>query len=220
MSVKAPEQPVVHIVDDDGDMRDSLTYLLRAEGIEVQVYSSPAEFQAVYRPEQPGCLLLDVRMPGLSGLELYERLLHEGIRVPVIFMTAYADVPMAVKGLKLGALEFFEKPFPRETLIERLQSAIAFDQAQRLDADKWTAVGRRLDSLSPREREVLEAVLGGQSNRLIAERLGVTERTVELRRASLLKKLEVTSTVELVHLMTEFQVVSGSRNWTEFGSGT
>ncbi len=220
MLAKALIPPVVHIVDDDGDMRDSLTYLLRAEGIEVQVYSSPAEFQAVYRPERPGCLLLDVRMPGLSGLELYERLLNEGIRVPVIFMTAYADVPMAVKGLKLGALEFFEKPFPRETLIERLQSAIAFDRAQRLDADKWSAVARRIDSLSPREREVLEAVLGGQSNRVIAERLDVTERTVELRRASLLKKLEVTSTVELVHLMTEFQLVSGSRNRTNLGSDT
>ncbi len=203
--------PVVHIVDDDADMRDSLTFLLRSVGMGVNVYSSAAEFLALYRDDRPGCLLFDVRMPEISGLELYERLVAEGVRLPVIFMTAYADVPMAVRALKCGAVEFIEKPFNRQELLDRVQRVVAAEVERREVGAHWEDVGRRLSDLTSRERDVLELVLTGLQNKSIASRLDITERTVELRRASLLKKLEVHSTVELVRLLTEYEIFSGSR---------
>jgi two-component system, LuxR family, response regulator FixJ len=213
MSDNAPPPPaaVVHIVDDDGDMRDSLTYLLRAAGLQVQVYRSASEFLALYQPDHPGCLLLDVRMPEMSGLEVYERLLKDGVRVPVIFMTAYADIPMAVRALKSGALEFLEKPFRQELLVDRLKKAIDIDVTRRIAAAKWDDLRDRLADLTIKEREVVVEVLRGVTNRLIAEKLQITERTVELRRSSILKKLQVSSTVDLVRAITEFETFSGTR---------
>lgn len=206
--------PVVHIVDDDRDMRDSLAYLLRSVDIAVQVYGTAAEFLALYRPEQPGCLLFDVRMPDVSGLELYEQLVAQGVRVPVIFMTAYADVPMAVRALKSGALEFLEKPFNRQLLLERVQRAIADDLTRRQQGDQWSEVELRLSDLTERERNVLDLVLTGLPNKAIASKLQITERTVELRRASLMKKLEVSSAIELIRLMTQYEIFSETRKST------
>lgn len=206
-----PLPPVVHIVDDDRDMRDSLAFLLRSVNLAVQVYSTATEFLAVYRDDRPGCLLFDVRMPDVSGLELYERLVEDGVRLPVIFMTAYADVPMAVRALKSGAVEFLEKPFNRQMLLERVQRAIADDLERRKRGEHWDDVGRRLSDLTARERAVLELVLTGQPNKAIAARLEITERTVELRRASLMRKLAVGSAVELIRLMTQYEVFSESR---------
>lgn len=203
--------PVVHIVDEDPDMRDSLTFLLRSVGLQVKVYSSAVEFLTLYLDNAPGCLLFDVRMPDVSGLELYERLVSEGVRVPVIFMTAYADVPMAVRALKSGAVEFLEKPFNRQDLIDRVQRVVAADAERWESGEHWEDVGRRLAELTPRERDVLELVMTGLPNKTIAARLDITERTVELRRASLLKKLQVQSTVKLVRILTEYEIYSGTR---------
>jgi FixJ family two-component response regulator len=210
--------PVVHIVDDDRDMRDSLAYLLRSVDIAVQVYATAAEFLALYRPTQPGCLLFDVRMPDISGLELYEQLVARGVTVPVIFMTAYADVPMAVRALKSGAVEFLEKPFNRQRLLERVQRAIADDLARRERGELWEHVALRLSDLTERERNVLDLVLTGLPNKAIASKLGITERTVELRRASLMKKLDVASVVELIRLMTQYEIFSESRKSAPTGS--
>jgi FixJ family two-component response regulator len=206
--------PVVHIVDDDRDMRDSLAYLLRSVDIAVQVYGTAAEFLALYRPEQPGCLLFDVRMPDVSGLELYEQLVAQGVRVPVIFMTAYADVPMAVRALKSGAMEFLEKPFNRQVLLERVQRAIADDLVRRQEGEQWAEVELRLSDLTERERSVLDLVLTGLPNKAIASKLEITERTVELRRASLMKKLDVNSAIELIRLMTQYEIFSETRKST------
>lgn len=203
--------PVVHVVDDDPDMRDSLTYLMRSVGLTVEVYGTAAEFLALYRDDRPGCLLFDVRMPEISGLELYEQLVREGVQLPVIFMTAFADVPMAVRALKSGAVEFLEKPFNRQSLLEKVQRAISEDQTRRRQHVLWNDVGRRLLDLTSREREVLELVLTGIPNKSIASRLDITERTVELRRASVMKKLHVQSTVELIRLVTQYEIFSGSR---------
>jgi len=203
--------PVVHIVDDDREMRDSLAFLLRSVNIDVQVYAAATEFLAVYRPDRPGCLLFDVRMPDISGLELYERLVVDGVTLPVIFMTAYADVPMAVRALKNGAVEFLEKPFNRQMLLERVQQAIADDFARRQQGEQWEDVARRLSDLTERERNVLEMVLTGVPNKAIASKLEITERTVELRRASLMKKLDVTSAIELIRLMTQYEIFSETR---------
>jgi len=203
--------PVVHVVDDDADMRDSLTYLMRSVGLTVEVYGTAAEFLALYRDDRPGCLLFDVRMPEISGLELYEQLVRDGVRLPVIFMTAFADVPMAVRALKSGAVEFLEKPFNRQALLEKVQRAISEDQSRRRQHVLWQDVGRRLLDLTSRERDVLELVLTGIPNKSIASRLDITERTVELRRASVMKKLHVQSTVELIRLVTQYEIFSGSR---------
>ncbi|MDZ4683764.1 MAG: response regulator [Planctomycetaceae bacterium] len=203
--------PVVHIVDDDRDMRDSLAFLLRSVDIGVQVYATATEFLALYRADQPGCLLFDVRMPDISGLELYERLVADGVTLPVIFMTAYADVPMAVRALKSGAVEFLEKPFNRQMLLERVQRAIADDVARRQQGEQWEDVARRMSDLTERERNVLEMVLTGVPNKAIASKLEITERTVELRRASLMKKLDITSAVELIRLMTQYEIFSETR---------
>jgi FixJ family two-component response regulator len=207
--------PVVHIVDDDRDMRDSLAFLLRSVDIVVQVYSTATEFLALYRDDRPGCLLFDVRMPDISGLELYEQLVAEGMRLPVIFMTAYADVPMAVRALKSGAVEFLEKPFNRQTLLERVQRAIADDLERRKRGEHWEDVGRRLSDLTAREHAVLELVLTGQPNKAIAAKLEITERTVELRRASLMRKLGVGSSIELIRLMTQYEIFSETRKSAE-----
>jgi FixJ family two-component response regulator len=199
-------EPVVHVVDDDPDMRDSLTYLMQSVGLAVRTYDSAAEFLAEYRDQRPGCLLFDVRMPEISGLELYEQLLAQGVRLPVIFMTAFADVPMAVRALKSGAVEFIEKPFHMQSLLERVQRAIADDVARRAQGEQWDDFGRRLADLTSREREVLELVLTGVPNKAIANKLEITERTVELRRASVMKKLHVQSTIELIRLVTQYEI--------------
>ncbi|OYW17376.1 MAG: hypothetical protein B7Z55_12640 [Planctomycetales bacterium 12-60-4] len=204
------QSPIVHVVDDDPDMRESLAFLMQSVGLAVQVYGSATEFLTVYRDDRAGCLLFDVRMPDMSGLELYEQLLAQGIRLPVIFMTAFADVPMAVRALKSGAVEFLEKPFHRQSLLDRVQRAIADDIARRSAGEQWDEVGRRLAELTPREREVLELVLTGIPNKSIAGKLEITERTVELRRASIMKKLQVQSTVELIRLVTQFEIFSRS----------
>lgn len=209
MSEEQP--PVVYVVDDDPDMRDSLCYLMRSVGLQVEVFSTGAEFQAFYRNDRAGCLLFDVRMPDISGLELYEQLVRDRVQLPVIFMTAYADVPMAVRALKSGAVEFVEKPFNRQVLLERVQQAIADDRQRRKQHDLWSHIGRRLLDLTSREREVLDLVLTGIPNKSIAMRLDITERTVELRRASLMKKLQAQSTVELIRLVTQYEIFSGSR---------
>ncbi|MCY2964457.1 MAG: response regulator [Planctomycetota bacterium] len=204
-------EPIVHVVDDDSDMRESLTYLLQSVGLQVRVYRDGTEFRAGYRDDHPGCLLFDVRMPETSGLELYEQLVADGVRSPVIFMTAFADVPMAVRALKSGAVEFLEKPFNRQDLLDRVQHAVAVD-IERYDRGlQWDLVGRRLDELTAREREVLDMVLAGFPNKTIAARLELSERAVELRRASLMRKMQVTATVELIRLITQYQLISESR---------
>ncbi len=199
-------EPIVHVVDDDPDMRDSLTFLMHSVGLTTRVYTSAVDFLAVYRDDRPGCLLFDVRMPEISGLELYEQLVAQGVRLPVIFMTAFADVPMAVRALKSGAVEFLEKPFDRQSLLERVQRAISDDIYRRSVGDQWSDFGRRLSDLTSREREVLELVLTGIPNKAIAGRLDITERTVELRRSSLMKKLLVQSTVELIRSVTQYEI--------------
>lgn len=212
--------PVVHVVDDDPDMRDSLIYLMQSVSLETRVYASATEFLALYRDDRPGCLLFDVRMPDLSGLELYELLQARGVRLPVIFMTAFADVPMAVRALKSGAIEFLEKPFHLQSLLERVQRAISDDVARRAAGEQWDDVGRRLGELTSREREVLEMVLTGIPNKAIAGRLEITERTVELRRASLMKKLNVQSTVELIRVVTQYEsYLAQHRSGTNGGGG-
>lgn len=201
----------VFIVDDDADMRDSLAYLMRSVGLQTAVYASAQEFFTAYVRDTPGCLVCDVRMPDMSGLELYERLVAEGTTLPVIFMTAYADVPMAIRALKSGAVEFVEKPFHAQTMLERVQRALSEDRIRREEFARFDEIRERLDSLTDKEQEALKLIMDGAPNKAIAAQFEITERAVEMRRASIMRKLHVHSLVELIRLVTEFTIVSDNR---------
>lgn len=201
MAMRAMQEPIVYIVDDDPDMRDSLRWLLKTVGLRSVAFGSAGEFLRKFRPEQgPACLVFDVRMPGTSGLDLFEAIAARGVSVPVIFITAYADVPMAVRALKSGAAEFIEKPFNGQDLLEKVQQALRDDAARWEREADAEALRARLASLTGKEREVLTLIQQGRANKEIAALLDVTPRAVELRRASLMRKLGAGSLPELLRL--------------------
>jgi FixJ family two-component response regulator len=193
-------KPTVYIVDDDPDMRDSLRWLMTTVGLGVEVYASASAFLEGFAPEGPGCLVFDVRMPGTSGLDLYEELVARGEGMPVIFITAFADVPMAVRALKSGAVEFVEKPFSRQDLLDRVQRAIVDDADRRRRLADREALRVRFGRLTDKEREVLRLIKEGQPNKAISAALNITPRAVEMRRASLMAKLGARSLAELLRL--------------------
>jgi two-component system, LuxR family, response regulator FixJ len=207
-------EATVYIVDDDPDMRDSLRWLLKTVGLHVEVYGSAAEFLEDFAPVGPGCLVFDVRMPGMSGLDLYEAVVARGEGMPVIFITAYADVPMAIRAMKSGAIEFVEKPFNRQELLDRVQRAIQDDvERRRLLADR-EALRRRFGRLTEKEREVLELIKDGQPNKVISASLDITPRAVEMRRSSLMKKLGVRTLAGLLRLTIALEIASDGRKDT------
>ena len=203
---------IIYVVDDDADSRESLVYLLQTVGLGVQAFGSAGEFLQAWDANRPGCLVSDVRMPGMSGLDLFEKLAAAGSQMPVILMTAYADVPMAIRALKSGAAEFVEKPFHAQTMLERIQRALAADRQRREELARWNEFQQRLQSLTDKERETLTFVREGAPNKAIAMRLNITERAVEMRRASLMKKLGAHSLAELIRLVTEAEIHSEHRN--------
>lgn len=199
-------EPTVYIVDDDADMRDSLRWLIKTVGLRAQTFPSAADFLRDFAPAGPGCLILDVRMPGTSGLDLFEELVARGEGIPVIFVTAYADVPMAVRALKSGAVEFVEKPFNRQTLLDKVQRAIKDDIGRRDRLAASESILAKFGRLTAKEREVLELIKEGRPNKEIAIRLEITPRAVELRRSNLMRKLGVASLAELLHLTIAHEV--------------
>ncbi len=192
------DEPLVYVVDDDEAVRDSLTLLLKAVGLTGQTFSSAAEFLNHYDPEQHGCLVADIRMPGMSGLDLQDELNRGGAQIPLIFITGHGDVPMAVDAMKSGALDFIEKPFRDQDLLDRVQQALAWDKERRIENLKTLAIRERLATLTPRETEVMECVVQGQANKVIAMDLGVSQRTVEIHRARVMEKMAVRSVAKLV----------------------
>ena len=194
----APVAPVVYVVDDDEAMRDSLRWLLESAGYRVASFSSAERFLAALRPGDSSCVVLDVRMPGLTGLELQQELNRRGVALPIIFITGHGDVPMAVDALKNGAFHFLEKPFQGERLLELIEQACS----QRTPAEAQRAQHRcaaaRLATLTQREREVMDLVVLGRKNKQIAEALGISVKTVEAHRARAMEKMDVTSVAELV----------------------
>lgn len=206
---ETPPTSQVYIVDDDADMRESLAYLLGSVGIPHQWFGSAGEYLQQFSPHDAGCLVCDVRMPDMSGLELYERVVERGGILPVIFMTAFADVPMAVRALKSGAAEFVEKPFHAQTMLERIQAALATDQRRRSEWLERRELRERFDSLTEKERETLSRILAGDPNKAMAAKLGVSERAIEMRRASLMKKLRAHSLAELIRFATLLELAEG-----------
>jgi two-component system, LuxR family, response regulator FixJ len=202
---------LVYIVDDDPDMRDSLAWLMKTVGLRTKTFSSAAGFLRDFTPNGPGCVLLDVRMPGTSGLDLFEELVARGDGLPVIFITAYADVPMAVRAIKSGAVEFVEKPFNRQTLLDKVQRAIKEDADRHSRRAQTQVVQAKFRSLTRKEREVIELVKQGLPNKEIATRLDITLRAVELRRSNLMRKLGVRSLAELLRLTLAHEPTSSDQ---------
>ncbi|MGH8262745.1 MAG: response regulator transcription factor [Steroidobacteraceae bacterium] len=195
--------PVIFVVDDDDAVRNAMRFLLKSVGLAATTMASAGEFLKTYKPEQPGCLVLDVRMPGMSGLELQEQLNLRGAVIPVIFITGHGDVPMAVEAMQQGAFDFLQKPFRDQDLIDRIQRALAADQKNRLVLKERDRVRARLDSLTPREREVLELMMRGKPNKVMAGDLGLSQRTVEIHRARVMEKTEAASLAQLVRMVMD-----------------
>jgi two-component system response regulator FixJ len=199
----AEQEPTVFVVDDDKAVRDSLTLFLASAGLAVEVFASADAFLAGYAPDRPGCLVLDIRMAGISGIELQEKLAAEGAILPIIFITGHANVPTAVRALKAGAVDFVEKPFNNQELLERIHRALERDARCRAVLDERGEILRRMARLTPREREVMDLVVEGCSNKMAADRLGISERTVEIHRARVMEKMESASLAHLVQMVVK-----------------
>lgn len=194
-------KPTVFVVDDDQAMRNSLKWLIETVGMGVETFESADEFIQTYSPERAGCLLLDVRMPGMSGLELQEYFVEQNIKIPVIIITGHGDVPMSVRAMKAGAVDFIEKPFNDELLLESIRNALQLDTEQRITQAERSRISARLAQLTPREHEVMEMVTDGKANKEIASALGVSSKTVEAHRARVMEKMEATSLAGLVKMV-------------------
>jgi two-component system, LuxR family, response regulator FixJ len=196
-------EPSVFVVDDDEAVRSSLKLLLKSIGLPAITYQSAQEFLAAYEAQHPGCLVLDVRMPGMSGLELQQLLNLRGATVPVIFITGHGDIPMAVEAMQHGAFDFLQKPFRDQDLLDRVQRALERDRATRQQLKEIDHIRARLTSLTPREREVLELVVAGKANKVMAADLGVSQRTVEIHRARVMEKMGASSLAQLVRMVID-----------------
>lgn len=190
-----------HLVDDDEPIRDALAWLLKSRGIPCTTYASAEDFLAAWSPAAAGCLVLDMRMPGMSGLDLFDILREKGSPLPVIFLTGHGDVPLAVGALKKGAFDFFEKPFNDNELATRVQEAMEHDARRRAASASADSVNSRLSTLTTRERQIMDLVLAGKFNKVIADELNISMRTVEVHRANLFEKMGVKTAVELANLM-------------------
>jgi len=195
--MSAPE-PTVYVVDDDGSTRELLAWLMKRNRLAVEAFPDARAFLKAYRPERPGCLVLDLNMPGMSGLDLQQYLKDQGVLIPVIFLSGRADIPRAVKAVREGAIDFIEKPFDYKRVVGLVRECLERDRVERARGDRKRVVSERLAQLTQREREVLELVVAGKLNREIAEALDISVKTVEAHRARLMEKLEVGSVAELV----------------------
>ncbi|MCX7898156.1 MAG: response regulator [Rhodocyclaceae bacterium] len=205
---------IVHLVDDDEAIRDALTWLLRSRGLPLQTWASAEAFLSDYSNVMSGCLILDIRMCGMSGVELFDELHRRGCMMPVIFLTGHGDVPLAVNLLKRGAYDFLEKPFDDNALIERVQEALRVDAERRQQDHERARIQARLALLTERERQVMEAILAGKLNKVIADDLGIAMRTVEVHRARVFDKMGVRSAVELAQILARYFPSLGSKNNT------
>jgi len=201
--MKAPAGPqnVVFVIDDDASLRESLSSLLRSIGLHVELFDSAAQFLKSKRPDVPSCLVLDVRLPGLSGLDFQAELIKNDIRVPIIFITGHGDIPMSVRAMKAGAIEFLTKPLREQDLLDAVQTGLDRDRARRESDKTVTELRERYDSLTAREQEVIGYVASGLMNKQIAGEIGISEITVKVHRGNLMRKMGAKSLAELVRMV-------------------
>ena len=207
--MRMKELPTVLIVDDDEAVRNALRLLLKSIGLAARSFASAQEFMADYQPTQPGCLILDIRMPGMSGLELQQQLNLRGATIPVLFITGHGDIPMAVEAMQHGAFDFLQKPFRDQDLLDRVQRAFERDSSMRAQIKATEQIRQNLASLTPREREVLQLVTAGKPNKVMAADLGVSQRTIEIHRSRVMDKMQAGSLAQLVRMLIEVQDTSG-----------
>jgi FixJ family two-component response regulator len=203
--VTAPE-PIVFVVDDDPSVRTSTERLVRSMGFMVQTFGAAKEFLASARPDGPACLVLDIRLPGLSGLDLQRELARSGVEIPIIFMTGHGDIPMTVRAMKAGAVEFLTKPLHRQALLDAIRTAIDRDRAARTERLEGRQLRQRYEQLTAREREVMALVVAGLLNKQIAGELATTERTIKFHRAHTMQKMEAESLAELVRMASQLGI--------------
>jgi len=199
-------QPTVMVIDDDQDIRDALQGLLRSVGLGVELFASVQEFLASGDLTRPGCVVLDVRLPGQSGLDFYDDLVKANVHLPVVFISGHADVQMSVRAMKAGAIEFLTKPVRHQELLDAIQRAILRDSAHREEQRTIEAIRTNFDKLTPREREVMALVVAGRLNKQIAGEIGITEATVKLHRGQVMRKMHVRSLAELVRMVDKLQM--------------
>ena len=197
--MKEPEA-IVFVIDDERLIRDGLQSLIKSVGLRVETFASAQDFLAAKRPDAPCCLVLDVRMPGLSGLDLQVKLIESNIQIPIIFITGHGDIPMSVRAMKEGAHEFLTKPVRGQDLLDAVQKAISSDRGLRKERSELTQIRSRFDSLTPREKEVLDLVVAGLLNKQIADELGTSELTVKTHRAHVMEKTQAESLAHLVRM--------------------
>ena len=196
----ATPEPTVFIVEDDEAVRDSLRLMLESLGHIVASYGRADEFLEAYDPELPGCLVLDIRMPGMNGMELQRKLNAMTSILPIIFVTGHGDVPMAVEAMQQGAVDFVQKPYREQELLDKIQSAVAQDAENRQELQEVQLIAGRYDDLTPREREVMEMMVDGKANKVIAIDLDISQRTVEIHRARVMEKMSARSLAQLVRM--------------------
>ena len=200
--------PIVYVVDDEPAVSISLKRLLRSVGLEARTYASAQEFLRSERPDAPGCLILDVRLPGLSGLDLQQELTAEKIDLPVIFITGHGDIPMSVRAMKAGAVEFLTKPFREQDLLEAIQRGIEQNRVTRMHNSEMRILQRRYASLTPREREVFPRVTSGLLNKQIAAQLGASEKTIKVHRGQVMQKMKAESLAHLIEMAQKLRLSS------------
>ena len=200
MAAQSTQKPTVFIVDDDAAIRFAMQALMDSVNLDHEIFSSADEFLDKVIEQRPGCLVLDIRMPGLGGLELQEELIKRGNTLPIIFITGHGDVPMAVEAMQKGAVDFIQKPFRDQELLDRIREALATDEERREEQQQHAQVTERLNRLTNREREVFDLVVTGKPNKVIAYELGVSQRTVEIHRARVMEKMQARSLADLVKM--------------------
>ena len=196
-------KPTVFVVDDNAAVRDAIRWLVEQVGLNVKTYTTAHDFLAGYHPGTRGCLVLDIRMPGMSGIELQEKLLREGVHLPVIIVTGHGDVPITVRAMKAGAFEFLQKPFNDQTLLDAIQAALEKFGQMWEQEDRMSRTSRNLATLTPREREVLEQLRHGKLNKVIAGDLGLSVRTVEGHRARIMEKMGARTLGQLIEMVVK-----------------
>jgi len=209
-----PSEPMVHLVDDEAPVRDALTFLFQSHGLAVRAYASGPEFlDAADEAPLAGCIVLDVRMEPMSGLQVHDALVARGSGVPVLFLTGHGDIPMAVEAMQNGAFDFLQKPFRDQDLIDRVQRALERDASTRTQLKATDKIREHLETLTPREREVLDLVTAGKPNKVMAADLGVSQRTIEIHRARVMEKMQARSLAQLVRMVLDLrQPVSESHS--------
>jgi FixJ family two-component response regulator len=205
----AAQQPTIHIVDDDQDVRESIRLLMESVGLPVATYASAQEYLERFSPDQYGCLVLDVRMRGMSGLDLQRQLQAYASHPPIVMITAHGDVPMAVRALQAGAVDFLQKPFNDQALLDAVHRAIHRDALRRGEASRLAEIKERIARLTPREAEVMRLVVDGQRNKVIASEMHITQSTVEVHRARVMEKMEARTLSELMRMLVTLEISEG-----------